>query len=198
MGSKQSTRSLTISNEEEVGVIKVSSAVAERLAQGVNKSFNQTVKDVNSFTPTQPTPSTVPPSSSLPQKKIGETPSAYPAYYYPELTLSALEMQHQKEQELHAQNDYWQKRLKNMENKHSMIDILLEEEFKRTVNEFYPEEKGQKATNNFNNEQLCAAGKEKVLKCYQDHPKETLKCSNLVEEFSNCVDQRRMNLITTR
>ncbi|XP_015172018.1 PREDICTED: MICOS complex subunit mic25-a [Polistes dominula] len=205
MGSEQSTRSLTISNEEEVGVIKVSSAVVERLAQGVNKNSNQTVKEVNSFTPTpappppQPTPSNaVPQSSPLPQKNIGETPSVYSAYYYPELTLSALEMQHQKEKELRAQNDYWQKRLKNMENKHSMIDILLEEEYKRTVNEFYPIEKGQKATNNLDNEQLCAAGKEKVLKCYQDHPKETLKCSNLVEEFSNCVDQRRMNLITTR
>ncbi|KAI4483823.1 hypothetical protein M0802_013297 [Mischocyttarus mexicanus] len=211
MGSEQSTRSLTISNEEEVGVIKVSSAVVERLAQGINKNSNQTVKkEVKSFTPTQPTNSTVPPSSPLSSsssssslssqshKNIGETPSAYPAYYYPELTLSALEMQHQKEKELHAQNDYWQKRLKNMQNKHSIIDILLEEEYKKTVMEFHPVEKGQKGTDSLSSEQLCAAGKEKVLKCYQDHPKETLKCSNLVEEFSNCVDQRRMNLITTR
>lgn len=35
--------------------------------------------------------------------------------------------------------------------------------------------------------QPCLEGSNKVLKCFQDHPKETLKCSNLVEEFSNCV-----------
>lgn len=51
---------------------------------------------------------------------------------------------------------------------------------------------------NLSDEQLCTAGKEKIIKCYQENPKEILNCSDLVEEFSNCVDQRRVNLITTR
>jgi len=35
--------------------------------------------------------------------------------------------------------------------------------------------------------QPCLQNSNKVLKCFQDHPKETLRCSDLVEEFSNCV-----------
>ena len=41
----------------------------------------------------------------------------------------------------------------------------------------------------------CNENKEKVLKCYQDNPKETLRCADLVEQFSNCVDQRRTQLM---
>lgn len=35
--------------------------------------------------------------------------------------------------------------------------------------------------------QPCLQNSTKVLKCFQDHPKETLRCSSLVEEFSNCI-----------
>ncbi|KAK2585271.1 hypothetical protein KPH14_009966 [Odynerus spinipes] len=150
MGSEQSTRKLTIFNEEEIGVIKVSNAVVQRLAQGSNEISKEATKD------------------------------------------------RQKEQELQAQNQYWQRRLQNMEKKHLMIDHILEEEYKKALNEFSSIGKGPKSGDNLGNEQPCITGKEKVLKCYQDHPKEILKCSNLVEEFSNCVDQRRVNFIATR
>lgn len=46
--------------------------------------------------------------------------------------------------------------------------------------------------------QPCKNSSEKVLKCYQDHPKEILKCSDLVEEFSSCVDERRARVIAAR
>ncbi|XP_043683190.1 uncharacterized protein LOC122636243 isoform X1 [Vespula pensylvanica] len=195
MGSGQSTRKLTISNEEEIGVIKVSNAVVERLAQGSNKVPTDTIKDVSSFTPTQSANPTVPLSSS----QTGNVPSGYPVYYYPELTLSALEIQNRKEQELQVQNQYWQRRLQDMEKKHLLIDRILEEEYKKTIDEFSSGKViGQKMEDNLSDEQLCTAGKEKIIKCYQENPKEILNCSDLVEEFSNCVDQRRVNLITTR
>lgn len=194
MGSGQSTRKLTISNEEEIGVIKVSNAVVQRLAQGTNEVSNEAMKDVSSFTPSKSVNST----AGLPPLHSGEVPSGYPVYYYPELTLSALEIQQQKEEELQAQNQYWQRRMQNLEKKHLMIDHILEEEYKKALNEFSSIGKGPKGGEGLGNEQPCITGKEKVLKCYQDHPKEILKCSNLVEEFSNCVDQRRVNFITTR
>ncbi|XP_043683215.1 MICOS complex subunit mic25-a isoform X2 [Vespula pensylvanica] len=151
MGSGQSTRKLTISNEEEIGVIKVSNAVVERLAQGSNKVPTDTIKD------------------------------------------------NRKEQELQVQNQYWQRRLQDMEKKHLLIDRILEEEYKKTIDEFSSGKViGQKMEDNLSDEQLCTAGKEKIIKCYQENPKEILNCSDLVEEFSNCVDQRRVNLITTR
>lgn len=46
---------------------------------------------------------------------------------------------------------------------------------------------GQKTVNVQGTVQPCLDGSNKVLKCFQDHPEEILKCSNLVEEFSNCV-----------
>lgn len=39
---------------------------------------------------------------------------------------------------------------------------------------------------------------DKVLKCYQEYPNQILKCGNLVEEFSTCVDQRRAHVIAAR
>lgn len=44
----------------------------------------------------------------------------------------------------------------------------------------------------------CCSDKEKVLKCYRENPREILKCSNVVEEFNNCVDQRRAMVIAAR
>lgn len=44
----------------------------------------------------------------------------------------------------------------------------------------------------------CGADKEKVLRCYQENPREILKCSSLVEEFNSCVDQRRFGLISAK
>lgn len=46
---------------------------------------------------------------------------------------------------------------------------------------------GQKNANVQCTVQPCLENSNKVLKCFQDHPKEALKCSNLVDEFSNCV-----------
>lgn len=44
----------------------------------------------------------------------------------------------------------------------------------------------------------CSDKKKKVIQCYQEHPREILKCANVVEEFSSCVDQCRANIIAAR
>lgn len=193
MGSAQSTRKLTIPNEE-IGVITISNAIAQRLAQAANEVANDATQDVNSFVPPQPVNS----PTALPPVHNKQVSSGQPTPYHSELTISALQIQQQKEQELQAQNQYWQRRLQNLEKKHSMIDHILEEEYKKAMNEFSTIKKGSESGNNLGSDQPCIIRKEKVLKCYQDHPKEILKCSNLVEEFTNCVDQRRVNFITTR
>lgn len=46
--------------------------------------------------------------------------------------------------------------------------------------------------------QPCLEDSNKVIKCFQDHPKETLKCSNLVEEFSNCLNVQHTRVIEAR
>ncbi|XP_029175181.1 MICOS complex subunit MIC19 [Nylanderia fulva] len=183
MGSGQSARKLTISNEEEVGVIKVSNAIVQRLAQQRDGS------EVNESSTDPPRPDsskvrqTAPPSAAPPAVAVT---SGQPVYY-PELTVSALQMQQHMEQELKKQDQYWHRRLQNLEDGYQKVNRVLEDEYKKAANETSVTKTGQKSVDIQGAVQPCLEGSNKVLKCFQDHPKETLKCSNLVEEFSNCV-----------
>ncbi|CAL1677674.1 unnamed protein product [Lasius platythorax] len=182
MGSGQSARKLTISNEEEVGVIKVSNAIVQRLAQRDGSEIGESSADTRPDSPKIQHP--VPPPSAVPPA-IAAT-SGQPVYY-PELTVSALQMQQHMEQELKRQDQYWHRRLQNLEEGYQKINRILEDEYKKAVSETSTPKTGQKTVDIQGAVQPCLEGSNKVLKCFQDHPKETLKCSNLVEEFSNCV-----------
>ncbi|XP_020708817.1 MICOS complex subunit MIC19 [Athalia rosae] len=191
MGSNQSARKLTISNEEEVRVIKVSKAVVQRL-QGAEDE-NGEKKTTKSAEPpyAMPLPHLV--SQRVPVVPDGSA-NAVPVYYYPEYTVSALEIQQQKEEELKNQEHYWQRRLENMERTHKNINNIVEAEYKKAINEFTNGGKVPIPSTR----SPCDKHNSKVLKCYQNNPKEVLQCSALVEEFSNCVDQHRANMIAAR
>ncbi|XP_024879046.1 uncharacterized protein LOC112459248 [Temnothorax curvispinosus] len=188
MGSGQSARKLTISNEEEVGVIKVSNAIVQRLAQGERaRAARESASDTRPSAPIQHP--AAPPSATpvAPQPQAGEATPGQPVYYYPELTISALQMQQQMEEELKRQDQHWQRRLRNLEDGYQKVNRVLEDEYNKAVSETSVTNSGQKIANIQSAVQPCLENSNKVLKCFQDHPKETLKCSNLVEEFSNCV-----------
>lgn len=138
MGSGQSTRKLTITNEDEVGVIKVSEAIVQRLAQGHNQTTPNVSKTSGETPKPLKTPKSIPP---LPQHH-NDMSVGSPVYYYPELTLSALEIQQQKEKELLAQEQYWQQRLTNLELSHEKINNILEQEFKKAMDEIPIDPKG--------------------------------------------------------
>ncbi|XP_076652055.1 coiled-coil-helix-coiled-coil-helix domain containing 3 [Halictus rubicundus] len=194
MGAGQSARRLTIDNEEEIDVIKLSNSVVQRLTQKMNEPNVQSGNEVRPITMTQPFANkAVPP----PPPQSEGAPSGYPVYYYPQLTLTALEIQQQKEQELLTQDQYWQRRLENLEKHHLKINQIIDEEYKKAVEELYVDQ-DKKKLNIQNSVQPCLESTTKVLKCYQENSKEILKCSNLVEEFSNCVDQRRARVIAAR
>ncbi|XP_033339357.1 coiled-coil-helix-coiled-coil-helix domain containing 3 [Megalopta genalis] len=194
MGAGQSARRLTINNEEEIDVIKVSNSIVQRLTQKVNEANIQSGNEVRSSTLMPPFPNK---AVSSPSFQSGDAPSGYPAYYYPQLTLTALEIQQQKEQELLTQDQYWQKRLDNLEKNHLRVNQIIDEEYKKAVEELYVNEDKKKLSIH-NTIQPCLENTDKVIKCYQEHPKEILKCSNLVDEFYNCVDQRRARVIAAR
>ncbi|XP_070163700.1 MICOS complex subunit mic25-b [Polyergus mexicanus] len=191
MGSGQSARKLTISNEEEVGVIKVSNAIVQRLAQRdgseVGESSTSTRTDSSSKHPAHP--SGVPPAADA-------TPGQ--PVHYSELTLSALQIQQHMEQELKKQNQYWHKRLQNLEEGYQKINQILEDEYKKAITETSTTKTGQKSIDVQNTVPPCLEDSNKVIKCFQDHPKETLKCSNLVEEFSNCLNVQYTHVIEAR
>ncbi|KYN50095.1 hypothetical protein ALC62_00123 [Cyphomyrmex costatus] len=130
MGSGQSARKLTISNEEEVGVIKVSNAIVQRLAQGEKSRAHKPPSDAIPSPMQQSAPSRVTTSMS----HTSEATPGQPVYY-PELTVSALQMQQQMEEELRRQDQYWQRRLRNLEDGYQKINRVLDEEYKKAANE---------------------------------------------------------------
>ncbi|XP_011865130.1 PREDICTED: MICOS complex subunit Mic25 [Vollenhovia emeryi] len=184
MGSGQSARKLTISNEEEVGVIKVSNAIVQRLAQSERARAREPPSDARRPGTPQHSAS---PSATAVAPQPSEAAPGQPVYYYPELTVSALRMQQQMEEELKRQDQYWQKRLQKLEHGYQKVNRVLEDEYKKAAVETAVANPGQKIADIQNTVQPCLENSNKVLKCFQDHPKETLNCSNLVEEFSNCV-----------
>ncbi|KAG7212866.1 hypothetical protein KM043_002219 [Ampulex compressa] len=192
MGSGQSTRKLTIANEEEVDVIKVSNAVVQRLAQRSRETTEETVREAQPSPvqhPTTPVPHT-------PLSQDGNVLPSYPGHYHPEFTLSALEIQQQKERELMKQEVYWQKRMQNLEKHYKKINYVMEEEYKKIIQEINAMETGQKHVENKDGMQPCVERIDNVLKCYQDHVKETLKCNGVVRDFVDCVDQHRARVVT--
>lgn len=195
MGSGQSARKLTIHNEEDIDVIKVSNAVVQRLTQRIEETVPETSKDVRPTTPFQPAAAA--PPQPFHGSEPSPPPSGYPVFYYPELTLTALQIQQQKEEELLNQDNYWQKRLHNLEKSHLKINSIIEEECRKAVEELYTKN-GKKGDTIQDAVQPCLENIGKVIKCYQEHPREILKCSPLVEEFSKCVDERRANVIAAR
>lgn len=180
MGSGQSARKITINNEE-IGVIGISESVVERLVQKVNES--PVASEVRSSTLTE--------SSSHPQSGGTLVNSEFAPCQH--LTMSALKMQQQKEQELRNLDNYWRQRLWNLEQTHAKLNDILNAEYKKATEEIYINAK--KGISVEDAVQPCKSTSDKVLACYQQNPKQILKCSNLVDEFFNCVDQRRALVI---
>lgn len=132
MGSGQSARKLTISNEEEVGVIKVSNAIVQRLAQGERARARESPSEKRPGAPPVQHSAT-PSAATAPQ--AGEAAPGQPVYYYPEFTMSALQMQQQMEEELKRQDQYWQRRLRNLEDGYQKVNRVLEDEYKKAASE---------------------------------------------------------------
>ncbi|KAF3428050.1 hypothetical protein E2986_08999 [Frieseomelitta varia] len=186
MGSGQSARKLTINNEE-IGVIEISESVVERLTQKMSET--NVTNEVRAATePSSKKTSQLSQSGDIPVN------AGYPVYH-PQLTLSALQIQQQNEEEFRKQDNYWQRRLQKLEQKHSEINDIINAEYKKAAEIYIGDKKG---VNIHDTIQPCKNSSEKVFQCFQDHPKEILKCSTLVEEFSNCVDQRRARVIAAR
>lgn len=125
MGSGQSARKLTISNEEEIDVIKISNSVIERLTHNATNIEPQKVanNDVRATALPREPPPMEPPSVGAPS-----------GYYYPQYTISALQMQQEKEKELSLKDHYWEDRLDKLKKSHERIDLILEDEYKKAYN----------------------------------------------------------------
>ncbi|XP_034943821.1 uncharacterized protein Chchd3 [Chelonus insularis] len=201
MGSGQSARKLTINNEE--GVIQISKDLVQRLTQNSQQAASSRT-DPSPTGETQEKVSTKPiepHQKPLPQPAISPQVSSaglgHPGYSVPEYTITAYKLLQQQEKELQNQEQYWQQRLAKLQMDNERINKIFQDEYNRAVNDIMTAP-GQKNINIDTAVPPCITEREKIIKCYQTNPKEILKCANVVQEFSNCVDQHRTQIISTQ
>ncbi|CAD6208458.1 GSCOCG00003470001-RA-CDS [Cotesia congregata] len=204
MGSSQSARKLTIDNEE--GIIQISTDLVERLARNskdksvsADAAGDSSPKAAPSVIP--PVPAPVTPMRSLPTRKESLPKSEYSGQLYSDYTLTAMKVLHQKEDELQAQDHYWRERLQKIHGQYEKINRVFQDEYNR-AKEQIANAPGKILCNKNVNIDItvapCSDKKKKVLECYQENPRQILKCASVVEEFSSCVDKCRANIIAAR
>ncbi|XP_023714961.1 MICOS complex subunit mic25-b [Cryptotermes secundus] len=149
MGGSQSsnTRRISVTNDDQSGVIKVSDSIVQRLKGG------KEVKDSQ--------------SESRPDQEAA----------------------------LRENDQYWEKRLKTIEDNHKKINRRMEEEYKKATKEI--EELFSRLPAKLEQPPCTNAGQH-VKKCYQQNPREVLNCAKEVEAFAACVDMKRVNLLDSR
>uniref|UniRef100_A0A182S761 CHCH domain-containing protein n=1 Tax=Anopheles maculatus TaxID=74869 RepID=A0A182S761_9DIPT len=193
MGAASSKpRTLVVNNDSPAGLINISDDVVQRLksglpskTQGRNADAQQPGGDDN--------------SSSAPTAR---GPSSYPnppvppsVVYQGELPLTSMQVLQEKERELRENDVYWTQRLKALEANLAKTNQVLEKEYSDAVADV----KKRFATTAVQ-QQLppCQDLKAKVIACYRQNPHETLRCAEEVKQFTDCVNQHRIQLLQQR
>lgn len=140
MGLSQSSRTLTVTNDN-TRIIKLSESLVERLATQTQSQGESSATATASLEPTaavkKASPSSAAPvvaSSSSSSSNVFKPAPAAPQL--PGYTMSALEMHQQKEREIANQEQYWQQRVRAIEQNHAKIDQIFQDEYKKAVDEF--------------------------------------------------------------
>uniref|UniRef100_A0A182KHM1 Head-elevated expression protein n=1 Tax=Anopheles christyi TaxID=43041 RepID=A0A182KHM1_9DIPT len=194
MGAASSNpRTLVVNNDSPAGLIDISDDVVQRLksslpskAQGRNASDSQQQQGGGD-------------SSGVP---TGRGPSSYPnpppppsVVYQGELPLTSMQVLQEKERELRENDVYWTQRLKALEANLAKTNQVLEKEYSDAVADV----KKRFATTAVQ-QQLppCQDLKAKVIACYRQNPNETLRCADEVQQFTDCVNLHRIQLLQQR
>lgn len=165
--SQSSTHTVTIDNDD-LSSIKVSEAVVHRLNKGIKSSDSST--------------------SSKPEKKIEQPVS----YNIPSSALSggntqyisSLDIQRHVHSAIDENNKYWESQVRNINASNDKVTALMNREYEKTLKEvevILPAVSSEKRKN------PCIDVKEKVLQCYKNNPKQSLKCLDDVNKFTSCI-----------
>jgi len=96
-------------------------------------------------------------------------------------TVSAIQVRQEKDEEL-RQNDFiWRSKLKELEARYVSSAFASDQEFNTELDKLeklVPKKR----------EPICRDLSLKVSECYATHPNQSLKCSEVVQEFSRCVE----------
>ncbi|EAL41223.4 AGAP000375-PA [Anopheles gambiae str. PEST] len=198
MGAASSNpRTLVVNNDSPAGLIDISDDVVQRLKSGLpSKAQGRNGSDSPQQQQQQQGGGG---DSGAP---AGRGPSSYPnplpppsVVYQGELPLTSMQVLQEKERELRENDVYWTQRLKALEANLAKTNQVLEKEYSDAVADV----KKRFATTAVQ-QQLppCQDLKAKVIACYRQNPNETLRCAEEVQQFTDCVNLHRIQLLQQR
>lgn len=169
MGGQQSSRRLIIENDDSNNVIKVSEKVVERLKGSIEGN------DKRSSNPAPP-----------PRSMSANTVHIQPRAISDEVgSITSLDIKKQYEEELKNNNEYWEERIKNLQESHERINQTWDREYKKAIEDVdksFPQFKGK------DKKLPCQDQKTTVLNCYKKNNDKPLNCANEVQAFVNCMN----------
>lgn len=180
-----------MNNDSPAGLIDISDDVVQRLKSGLpSKAQGRTDSQQSGGA-----------NSNVPSS-TGSGPSSYPnppvppsVMYQDELPFTSMQVRQEKERELRENDVYWTQRLKALEANLAQTNQVMEKEYSDAVADV----KKRFATSAVQ-QQLppCQDLKAKVIACYRKHPQETLRCAEDVQQFADCVNLHRIQLLQQR
>lgn len=142
-------------------------------------------KDVR---PTAIEPATLP--AIVPPTVVYQAPPPQTVYVAPSgITITAADMVRQKEAELTQNDAMWRQRLVELEETLKKTNTIMEKEYSSAV-----EDVRQRFATASPVHQLppCQDLKAQVIACYRANPGQTLKCSDVVAAFRECINLNRI------
>ncbi|XP_031356179.1 MICOS complex subunit MIC19 isoform X2 [Photinus pyralis] len=100
----------------------------------------------------------------------------------------------EKSEALKKNDEYWERRIKDLESYHMEMHKVMEGEYNKAINEMNTKEKKLYACDT----PPCQISKARVLECYKRNPNQAMKCLKEVEAFTACVDLQRSILIDAK
>jgi len=204
MGANQSSRKITVVNDETAGVIKISDSVVQRLKGEVSG------EEAKAPSPPPPAPAPEPTPAPKPAEEVPppppqtteEAPAPAPQeasphnqyawqrpiiQYIEEPTLSSLKVRQEKEEEMRVLEVYWKDRLNKQQDEHTAMAKLTTEEFNKSL------KKVETLFAQAGNGAVCRDESEAVKGCYSSNKDKSLRCRDSVKGFANCVSKARIS-----
>ncbi|KAK2194212.1 hypothetical protein NP493_1g00059 [Ridgeia piscesae] len=127
-------------------------------------------------------------SESVARRLIGK-PDILPDKPQHEMDAARSLMSDEKMEEIRNLEKYYRDRVENFKQQNDKLYSATKEEFARVVDDLEHKFRSYTCT------PICHELEQKVIQCYQDNPKQTLNCSSVVKEFSDCVRKNREHLL---
>lgn len=201
MGAAHSSepRSVSMDNPTPAGVIDISDDVVNRLKQGITKQAKENAK-AEAASPKKEAPPkhapAAPPAAAPVRQPTVVYQNAPPVVYTTPSghTLSAIDVRRQKEIELQQNDSMWRQRMAQLEQTLKKTNAIMEDEYSSAVEDV---RKRFATASPIHQLPPCQDLKAQVIACYRAHPGETLKCSEEVAAFRNCVNLNRIKKLDT-